>query len=65
MFAAVPFYNLRKLHKAIAYDTGEPMRGYLRGIRTIVRILKKQREDPSYFYTPTFPSTAQAPKIPA
>jgi fatty acid desaturase len=65
MFAAVPFYNLRKLHRTIASDTPEPVRGYLRGIKKIMTIRRQQRQDPNYCFIPKFPSSAASPKIPS
>ena len=61
MFAAVPFYNLRKLHKAMAYDTPEPVRGYLMGIKKIMTIRRQQHRDPGYCFMPSFPSSAAPP----
>jgi fatty acid desaturase len=63
MYAAVPFYNLRRLHRAIAHDTPEPLRGFLTGIRKILSIQKQQREDPGYCFTPEFPPTAAPPRL--
>jgi hypothetical protein len=63
MFAAVPFHNLRKLHKAIAFDTPEPLKSYLGGIKRILTIQKRQRRDPDYCFMPAFPSTAAPPRI--
>jgi fatty acid desaturase len=65
MFAAVPFHNLRKLHKAIAFDTPKPLKGYLTGIKRILTIQKRQRRDSNYCFVPAFPSTAALPRIPS
>jgi fatty acid desaturase len=65
MFAAVPFHNLRKLHKAIAFDTPKPLKGYLMGIKRILTIQKRQRRDSNYCFVPAFPSTAAPPRIPS
>ena len=58
MFAAVPFYNLHKLHKAIAHDIPEPVRGYFKGVGKMLSLARKQRKDPSWCYIPEFPKTA-------
>ena len=58
MFAAVPFFNLPKLHDAVAFDTPEPTRGYFRGIFKVIGIQKRQREEPSYVYVPALPDGA-------
>jgi fatty acid desaturase len=62
MYAAVPFFNLDKLHRAIAFDTPEPLRGYLSGVKRILTIQKQQRRNPDYCFMPVFPSTAAPPK---
>jgi fatty acid desaturase len=63
MYAAVPFFNLRRLHGAIAADTPKPLNGFLRGIKRILQIQKKQRKDPGYSYMPGFPPTAAPPRL--
>jgi fatty acid desaturase len=63
MYAAVPFYNQRKLHRAIAFDTPEPVKGFLSGIRKILTIQKEQRKNPDYCFTPGFPATAATPRL--
>ncbi len=55
MYAAVPFYNLSALHRLIRHDTPQPVRGYLGGVRKIVSILKKQRDNPGWYYEPELP----------
>ena len=62
MFAAVPFYNLKKLHRAIVHDTPEPVRGYIRGIMKIMTIRDEQRRNPNYCFMPEFPSSAAPAK---
>ena len=61
MYAAVPFHNLRKLHESLAYDTPNPPRGYLAGVRRILRIQQQQRIDPSYCFVPELAPTASPP----
>lgn len=58
MFAAVPFYNLPKLRKAIASDLPVASRGLIATWREILQTVKRQKEDPSYYFAPEFPSTA-------
>lgn len=63
MYAAVPFFNLAKLHDAMEHDTPEPTRGYFRGIFKVIGIQKKQRRDPSYVFVPKLPDTATPARI--
>lgn len=63
MYAAVPFFNLPKLHEAIASDTPKLLSGFLRGIKRILQIQKRQRENPAHTYMPEFPPTAAAPRL--
>ena len=63
MYAAVPFYNLPKLHGALAHDLPEPLRGFLQGVRRILQIQRQQRRDPGYTFIPEFPEGAAAPRL--
>ena len=36
MYAAVPFFNLPKLHEALVFDTPKPLHGYLAGIKLVI-----------------------------
>jgi fatty acid desaturase len=63
MYAAVPFWNLPKLHASMAFDTPRPCQGYLAGIRRILWIQKQQKKDPAYCFQPEFPPTANPPKV--
>jgi fatty acid desaturase len=63
MYAAVPFFNLPRLHDAISFDTPKSVGGFLRGIGRILQIQKRQRKDPGYTYTPEFPPTAASPRL--
>ncbi|MCF7928274.1 MAG: fatty acid desaturase [Spirochaetales bacterium] len=63
MYAAVPFYNLGKLHKLMAGDTPKIKPTLFHVLALIHRIHKKQKKDPSYCYLPEFPETAAEPKI--
>jgi fatty acid desaturase len=65
MFAAVPFYNLRKLHETMTFDTPEPPKGYLTGFNRILSIQRQQRRNADYCFVPEFPSTAAPPRIPS
>lgn len=63
MYAAVPFYNLPRLRKAIEHDLPLPIRGYWRGIAHLIRVKRRHRRDPEYRFTPEFPPTAAPPKM--
>ena len=58
MYAAVPCYNLGKLHELIKGDSPEPPRGLYAAWKSIIEILKTQRADPAYQYTPDLPRVA-------
>ena len=57
-YAAVPFYNLRKLHQAVLEDCPPPVRGYWKGLGRILGILKRQRTEPDYWFIPELPEGA-------
>jgi fatty acid desaturase len=63
MFAAVPFYNLRRLHEAIAFDAPRPLNGYLAGLARILEIQRRQRREPGFCFVPEFPKTASPPRM--
>ena len=63
MYAAVPFYNLPKLHEELKHDLPEPIHGYWRGVFHVLRQKKKQKIDPEYRFMPNFPETAHPPKM--
>lgn len=63
MFAAVPFWKLHRLHKAIAWDCPEPVVGHGRGVRKILGLVRAQRKDPSFVYEHKFPEGATPPKM--
>lgn len=54
MYAAVPCYHLRRLHRVIADDLPEP-RTLIGSWREMRAIWKKQREDPGYQYDTPVP----------
>ena len=60
MYAAVPCYNLGRLHKAIEYDLPESPKGLYAAWKNIGKILKRQREDPEYQYMPEMPEIQKA-----
>jgi fatty acid desaturase len=64
MFAAVPFYNLRALHDAIAFDSPEPPEGFMTGLKRVFAIKREQRRNPGYCFVPAFPPSAAPPRIP-
>lgn len=55
MFPAVPFYNLPALRAAIEHDLPPATHGLLATWRQIIPILRKQEEQPSYFFVPELP----------
>ena len=63
MYAGVPFYNLPKLHRALEHDFPKPIKGYWRGLFHVIRVRRRQRQDPDYRYMPEFPQTANPPKL--
>jgi len=58
MYAAVPCYNLGKLHEAIRGDSPKPPRGLIAAWRGIIAIVKKQQVDPAYKFIPELPEPA-------
>ena len=55
MYAAVPCYRLHRLHRLIRHELPPPPRGIVATWREIIGILKRQRDDPDYAYTPELP----------
>jgi fatty acid desaturase len=55
MYAAVPCYNLQKLHALIKADMPPCHRGLFRTWQEIIMILKRQKVDPTYRYSPELP----------
>ena len=62
MFAAVPFYNLKRLHKLVQFDYPAPQKSFLAGMANLFAVMKRQKTDPSYVYSPVFPPTANPVK---
>lgn len=56
MYAAVPFYNLGKLHRAVAADLPPCPKGLFAAWRQIIPILEKQKSDPGYQYVGELPA---------
>ncbi len=56
MYAAVPCYNLGKLHAAIAHDLPASPVGLLATWKEILAIVQRQRRDPSYQYAAKLPT---------
>ena len=55
MYAAVPCYNLSKLHKMIEHDLPHCPRGLLGTWLEIIPIMQRQQADPSYEFVPELP----------
>lgn len=62
MYAAVPFYNLPKLRKAIEEDLPKAPRGLIRTWREIHDTVKRQKVKPGYFQVLEFSGAARAAK---
>ena len=55
MYAAVPCYNLGKLHAAIQRDLPPSPAGVVAAWREIIPILRRQKIDPTYQYIAPLP----------
>lgn len=55
MYAAVPCYNLGKLHDAIKYELPHSPVGLVAAWKEIIAILRKQKADPAFQYVPKLP----------
>jgi len=55
MYAAVPFFQLKNLHRLIEHDIPVPEKGIRRALLKIHRIHKRQRREPGYWYYPELP----------
>ena len=58
MFAAVPFYNLKKLRAALEPDMPAAHASVISCLRLLYHVKAKQKTDPGYFYVPQLPPTA-------
>ena len=63
MFAAVPCYNLAKLHRAVAHDMPEP-RTLAGAWREIGEVWRRQEADPEYQFDTPVPSPARSANAP-
>lgn len=63
MYAAVPFYNLPKLHAALKPDLPIQLNGFWKGVRHVFWVQKMQQQDPDFRYMPEFPPTANPPRM--
>jgi fatty acid desaturase len=57
MYAAVPCYNLGRLHELIKADLPECPHGLFATWKQIAEILRRQKIDPTYQYSPALPSS--------
>jgi len=55
MFAAVPYYNLPALRKTIEADVPTAERGLVRNWKGILEVVRRQRNNPEYVFTPDLP----------
>lgn len=60
MYAAVPCYNLARLHAAIKHDLPPSPVGLYASWKEIITILRQQKVDPTYQYVPELPVPAAA-----
>ena len=56
MYAAVPCYNLAKLHAAIKHDLPKSPVGLVETWREIIAILRRQKAEPTYEFVPELPT---------
>ena len=63
MYAAVPCYNLKKLHEAIQADLQPCPAGLWASWKLVLEILKKQKSDPSYYYAVDLPGGPAEPEV--
>jgi fatty acid desaturase len=56
MYAAVPCYNLSKLHAAIKHDLPHCPVGLVETWKEIITIVKQQQIDPTYQYVAELPA---------
>lgn len=65
MYAAVPCYNLGKLHRLIKADLPPTPNGLYQTWAGICAIIKRQRTEPGYQYTAELPAASAPPAEPA
>ena len=59
MYAAVPCYNLRRLHEAIKHDCPPATNGLLATWRQMIAIQRRQEVEPGYQYVPPLPGAGK------
>ncbi len=62
MYAAVPFYNLPRLHRLVQHDYPAPQKSFIAGMANLFAVKRRQKIDRSYVYAPVFPATANPVK---
>jgi fatty acid desaturase len=65
MYAAVPCYNLKKLHEAIKHDLPPCPNGIIATWQEIAAIQRKQCEDPEYQHAAPLPGSYTTPVVEA
>jgi fatty acid desaturase len=60
MYAAVPCYNLSRLHSLIQHDLPHCPQGLVETWSAIIPIIRKQQLDQNYTFVPELPESAQA-----
>lgn len=63
MYAAVPCYNLRRLHEAIAHDLPPCPNGLVATWREIIAIMRRQHAEPTWQHRVTLPAGAAAARL--
>lgn len=58
MYAAVPFYNLKKLHHLLKPDMPPAHTAIIPMWRELLQVLKRQKTDPNYVFIPQLPPPA-------
>ena len=61
MYAAVPCYNLGKLHRAIRHELPSTKRGVVPTWLEITSIMQRQKREPDYKYMPPLPPKSSRP----
>lgn len=60
MYASVPCYHLKKLHQAIGYEMPTLHRGLIPTWFEIITILKKQKQEPTFQFSPLLPGSDES-----
>jgi fatty acid desaturase len=56
MYAAIPCYNLGRLHREIKSDLPDCHKGLWAAWKDIIAILRRQQSEPAYQYAPDLPA---------